>query len=835
MELISLKPLWWLAAIIALLVGWKFSLVDAPRAKRIASFSFRVLSVLLLILALCRPFASLESTQLHMVFLVDVSQSVDLDAVVDATEEIETAIKTLDAGDSWSLFAFGSELRPMESPQQLAALVKSWQEAGADDAFRNRTRLSESALRSRLSFAGGKVKRMVVYSDGMDTGDQIASVLEQLAEEQIDVRIRKMRSLQFPEAAVVSLKPSTRQAFVGEVVRLSVKVQSNTAIDGKLRILHRGVAVQSQDVQISGGEPQLCFVDVDMVTPGNSRWTAELIPDKDHFPINNQQSCTITVRGQPRILILHEDAKEMRPFERALAEQDFSVDVRGKFGLPDSIQDLLAFDAVVLANFPATAMSPRQMGLLKSYVQDFGGGLVMLGSENSFGLGGYHKTPVEEVLPLVSRFEKEKEKPSLAMVLVIDKSGSMDGVPMALARQAAKAAVEVLSARDQVGVIGFDGQPVIVNEVTGAASKDAIFANIDSLTAGGGTNMYPAMAVGKEMLDDANAKIKHMICLSDGHTQPADHETLVAAMNDSGITVSTVALGEADRQLLAMIAEQGRGRYYETNDPANVPQIFTKETMQASKSAIKEDLFASVQTNDHPALSGYGDADLPFSLGYVMTQQKPSAQTLLVTETGDPLLAISRFGLGVGLAYTSDVSERWGGEWLAWPDCGKFWAQILRATIRKNNSEGIQIAGTTQPDFWNLDIRSQDSRGLFQSFVDWELNVTDSQGKSTSIAVAETGLGKYTASIPLVDRGNLTALLRDPASDRSRTLHFEQTWPREYSLSRDLPDAVEKLKSIQPDSIREELQPKRNRRSIVHWFYLAALGCLLMGNLLRRL
>ena len=79
----------------------------------------------------------------------------------------------------------------------------------------------------------------------------------------------------------------------------------------------------------------------------------------------------------------------------------------------------------------------------------------MLGSDNSFGLGGYHRTPVEEVLPLVSRFEKETEKPSMALALVIDKSGSMSGQPIALARQAATACSSRLEASLDEGVLTF--------------------------------------------------------------------------------------------------------------------------------------------------------------------------------------------------------------------------------------------------------------------------------------------------------------------------------------------------------------------------------------------
>ena len=834
MEFISFKSLWWLLSIVLLFVGWRFSLVDRPMKKRIASFAFRILSVVFLILALCRPFAGQQSEKIHVVFLVDVSQSVDLQSVEKSAQEIQRNIQTLESADSWSLFAMGSDLIEFESTQKLLETVQAWRTEGADDAFRSETQIADGLLESRLSIPAGKAKRIVIYSDGRETGQRLEQTLNQLSEEEIDVRFNQIPSLQVPEAAVVSIRPSTTQAFVGEVVRFSVTLNANQNVTGDLRILHRGVAVQSQPVEVIANQESQFFFDVDMVTPGASRWTAELIPSDDHFPINNQRTCTVNARGKPRVLVLHEKPKDMRPFERAIAQQDIVLEVRGKFGLPETIQDLLAFDAVVLANFPATLMSPRQMDLLNRYVKDFGGGLTMIGSENSFGLGGYHKTPVEEVLPLVSRFEKEKEKPSLAMVLVIDKSGSMQGLPMALARQAAKSTVELLSARDQIGVIAFDGQPFIVSEIQSASLKDGIFANIDSIQAGGGTNMYPGMVVGKEMLEEATAKIKHMICLSDGHTQQADHESLVQAMTDSGITVSTVALGQADRHLMAAIAEIGRGRYYETQDPANVPQIFTKETMQASKSAIKEDLFGSVQSGDHPALAGFVDAELPFTLGYVMTQQKPTTQLLLVTETGDPLLAVSRFGLGVGLAFTGDLTERWGGEWLAWEDCGKFWGQIFRSIVRKNNSQGIEITEKKLDDYWQVDIRAVDPDGTLQSQVDWDMTLIDEQGKSNEIAVNETGLGRYVAAVPIADQKTCTIRLRDPASDKMRFLHYNRPYPHEYSLSTEVPESLARCSSVDASSMRADLVAPQVKESVAHWFYLLALVCLLLGNLFRR-
>ncbi len=673
LEFVSLRPLAWLAIVVVLAVAMRYSLADRPRLLQWASNALSLLAVVALVLALCRPYRGTETNDLHVNFLVDVSQSVDLKGASESLATIDAWIKGLRPGDSWSLFAVGRGVRQFELTGELRKVLDQWRMGVADDEFRSATRLAKGLLDTRLAFPAGKVRQAVLLTDGQETDDDIAAVLRQLAEEQIEVRRWPLAGLSYPEAAVVSVTPSLREAFQGEMVHLSARLAANRAMPATARLVYKGVAVQSRPVQLRPGDNNRVEFDAEMVASGETVWTVELQPAEDHFPINNQVSCTISVKGHPSILVLHQKPKEMRPLVRALRQQEMNVEVRSEHGLPETLEGLAAFDAVVLADFPATAMSPRQMQMIKQYVTDLGGGLVMFGSENSFGLGGYYKTPVEDVLPLISRFEKEKEKPSLAMVLVIDKSGSMTGTPLELARQAAKASVELLSARDMVGVVGFDEQPQIICEMTSAASRDSIQASIDSLQAGGGTYMYAAMVTAKKMLETAPAKIRHMILLTDGQTQPADHEGLVEEMAAENITVSTVAIAEADRQLMARIAELGHGRYYETTDPANVPQIFTKETMQATRSAIKEDMFTCLRVGDHPLLAGFSKNDLPLSLGYVMTEVKPTAQLLLAVETGDPLLAIGRYGLGSGMAYTSDLTERWGAEWLAWDGCGKFW------------------------------------------------------------------------------------------------------------------------------------------------------------------
>jgi uncharacterized membrane protein len=834
MHLTYLSPLWWLLSLLVLAGGYWFTLVDRPKRLMAASFLLRCLAVVLLVLALCRPGWMKDADDAHVVFLVDVSQSVDPAASRRAVEEVKEAVGQLRGGDSHSLFAAANGVR-LRTADELQTELDAWGKGVADDQFRSATRLADAVLSTRLAFPAGKSRRLVLLTDGQETDGSIAGALTTLQRENVDVVWKRLDSLTDPEAAVVAIEPNTPSAFTGEIVRLGVRLAANRDMKATVRIISQGVAVAEKPVTLTARGPNTIDFDVPMTTPGASLWTAEIVPENDRFPMNNQASATVEVKGKSRLLVIHREPKEMRAAARALQEQEFDVDVRGENGVPESMDELLSFGAVVLADVPATALNARQMDLLKRYVQDFGGGLAMLGSENSFGLGGYYKTPVEDVLPLVSRFEKEKEKPSLAMVLVMDKSGSMEGLPIALARQAAKASVELLGPQDQIAVIGFDSEPQIVSDLRRAAEKDAIQANIDTLEAGGGTDMYPAMQQAKQMLDNCAAKVKHMICMTDGQTPDQGFAELTQSLADSGVTVSTVALGEgAAGDLLQSIAEIGRGRFYAATDPNTVPQIFTRETMQASKSAIKEDVYAPIVTTEHAMLAGYAD-NLPSALGYVMTEAKPATQTVLSVDTGDPLLAIGRFGLGQGLSYTSDLTEKWGGEWLAWDGVGKFWAQVLRSILRRNDAEGMEVRSAIDGSRWNLEILRRDPDGMPVNGVTWDAMAVDENSREFPVTVAERGLGRYLASVPLESHGKLTLRLRDKESNKLKVIHYNRPSPPEYRLSREVPPALASSPAFAPATVRENLQPARTRQGLESWCSLLALASALGSVVLRRI
>ena len=173
-----------------------------------------------------------------------------------------------------------------------------------------------------------------------------------------------------------------------------------------------------------------------------------------------------------------------RYLARVLEDAEIQVNVRNGLGVPNELSDLQNYDLVIFSDVPANRLNRKQMELVRAYVQDLGGGFMMLGSENSFGLGGYYKTPIEEILPVRTDTEKKKETPSIAMLLVIDKSGSMEGIKVELAKEAARATVELLGRRDKIGVIAFDGSPHWIAEVQTAADNFYISDQIGSISAG---------------------------------------------------------------------------------------------------------------------------------------------------------------------------------------------------------------------------------------------------------------------------------------------------------------------------------------------------------------
>ncbi|HUE70741.1 MAG TPA: VWA domain-containing protein [Pirellulaceae bacterium] len=735
-------PLRLLGLAVLPLLAWYFykSLVDLPRWQRGWSLGIRSLIVLLLVLALAGLTWLHPTHEPFVVFVVDQSVSVGDEGRKGADEFLTAALKEV-GNKPFHLIPFAAQPElPTKEVTKKESGVRGQEPGAASPPGTNLEAALEAAV---ASLPPGYVPQVVLLSDGNQTqGDALRAALRA----GMPISTVPLATRKDPEAQVssVGLPAQVRQ---GEPFYVEVVIDSNHDDEGLIQVYRGDHQVVSERKTIKKGENRFRFQQ-SIQTERLASFSARVSGLKEDTLLdNNAESGLVYAAGKPRVLIVESDPKLIRELVMALEQEEIQVDVRPPQGMPDNLADLQNYELLVLSNVPATDLSQKQMEVARTYVQELGGGFMMLGGEQSFGLGGYYKTVLEEILPVRSDFEKEKEKPSLAMALVIDKSGSMDGDKIEMAKSAARSAAELLSNTDQVAVIAFDGDTYVVSEMQSAGNKGRISDDISRIESGGGTTMYPALEQAYEMLQSTVAKLKHVIVLTDGVSSPGDFAGLAQAMAQDRITVSTVAMGaDSDTALLEEIAKTGQGRYYFADDPANVPQIFAKETVTASKSAIDEQPFVPQVVRASQALKEIDLESAPFLLGYVMTRPKPTCEVILATEKGDPLLVWWRYGLGMTVAFTSDAKSRWAAEWLTWPGYGKFWAQVARHTMRKSDAKGVAVEIASRGGIATVSLDSVDPSGRFLNQAETEMTLIDPLLASRKVSLVQTAPGRYTAS-----------------------------------------------------------------------------------------
>jgi Ca-activated chloride channel family protein len=745
----------------------------SPRRRRV-SLALRSAIFILAVFAVTEPRWMQQRRETHVIWLVDVSRSAGAAAIAAAQKLAAqtTGVKS----QSWIAFAG----RPA-----LAKDGSGVAEIAPTTLQDDRTDLAGGLKFTEASFPLGYARTVVLVSDGLETTGAVEAQLAGLRRADVRVHTVPAAPPERPEALVRNVS-APRQVREEEPFLLRAEIVANREMDAELEVFKSGARIGSKTEKLKTGVNRFEFVQSLKGDERLSEFTVQVRAKDDTLADNNVASAFVQSEGKSKTLLLADKPEQARYLARALRQEGILLDVRPATGAPMELGDLQNYDLVVIDNVPATDLTPAQMLLLASYVRDFGGGLLMLGGDQAFGLGGYYHTPIEEVLPVRCDFEKEQENPSLGLVLVIDRSGSMSGNKMELAKDAAKAAVELLSPRDYVGVVAFDHEAFWTSEMALATDKGGVQQRIATIQPGGGTNIAPGMELGFARLRDTPAKLKHMILLTDGVSTPGPFFELTSQMAQERITVSAVAVGgDADTKLLEQIAGWGNGRYYFTDNPQNIPQIFARETMTASKSAIQETPFLPVPVRHAEFLAGVNFDTAPFLLGYVTTKLKPTAESWLVTERGEPLLATWRYGLGQAGAFTSDARNRWAVEWLKWEGYGKFWAQLTRRLMRGQSLRNFPADMQREGDGFRMIVNAVDERGHFLADVTGEISVRDPQGRQKSLALVRTAPGRFEGWWPAPEKGGHHAQIvfkqRGEVVDR-QALSASVGYPEEFLL-----------------------------------------------------
>ncbi len=760
------------------------SLTDLASAQQALSLGVRALLVATLAFALARPSVPDERRAICTVALVDVSDSVSdrqLDDAIAYIKELRL-VQAQKNDHQLRLVAFAARARLVPLPDDPRAplpadFARTLRAAGEP---RDGTDLQAALQLAYGLYPPGVLKRAVLLSDGDETQGDLLGESFLAARQGVRLFARPFSAEHDDEVLVRELRlPPPGSVRLGAPFTVSADVYASRAVpatltlyqdefpnplDGAKKVLlaaGRNTVTWKSEVKESG------FVRYRLAVSGLG---ADF---HDRFPANNAAEGSVAVKGRPRVLYIEGDPPSATYLAQALQKENLEVDVRGPYGLPSSARDLQKYDLVLVSDVPAALLGLSQMAAIESYVRDGGGGFLMAGGENSFGSGGYGGTQIERLLPVRFDSEKKRDQPALALALAIDRSGSMTGDKLELAKDAAKASAELLAGDDLISVIAFDAQAQAVVRLQRAANRIRIVSDIGKLQAGGGTNLLAPLQEAYQELAPARAKVKHVILLTDGQASYEGISELVDEMAENKITVSAVGVGAgADKTLLALIAERGGGRFYFTQDAQNIPRIFTKETTEVARSALVEEAIQARVAKRAELLDGVAIESAPLLRGYVATKAKPLSETILVSDQGEPLLARWRVGLGQTAAWTSDVKNRWAADWVRWPGYGKFFAQLIRSTMRHQppgsgtGESGYSLTTEIDPPHVRVAVDAVGADDRFVNGLETTLEVSapsdganaKNQGanaKKITVPMAQTAAGRYEAEFPLDRYGAL--------------------------------------------------------------------------------
>jgi len=793
-------PAWLLLLIPALLVTVVPHLAARRRigtVRRRVALALRTTLLAALVLALAGFQLVLPVDRLATVFVVDLSDSVGNEGRENALAFLRESLDVMPDGDAAGVVAFGRDALVERLPEELRTIdrLRSTPVTGATDIG--------AALRlASALFPDEMQKRIVLISDGNDTtgrGQQEAALA---AARGVQVETRVIGLEARDEVLVERLQtPST--ARIGETIEAVATIVSSVAQPATVRLYADGQLVATEALDLVEGANRITFDIADVEEAGFHTFRVVVEAGRDTFSQNDRADSNTIVKGEPRILVLAGDEAVAAELVGALELEGQDVDSIVPEALPTDFAGLATYDSIVMVDVPRIRMSDRQLAALQVYVRDLGRGLVMVGGPESYGAGGYTKTPIEETLPVDMGVRNRQQQPDVALVVVIDKSGSMDachcnsfdggggggsqmqGVrKIDIGKEAILRAAAAMTARDELGVVAFDEQAHWVVNTRPLGQIDDLAGDVATMQPNGTTNIYSGLEQAVGSLEKASATRRHIILLTDGWSSTGQYDAIIARMKAAGITLSTVGAGGGSNPFLQQLATNGGGRFYSAANPAAIPDIFLKETEQVAGQQIIEEAFFPIQTSSSPILRGL-DQGFPQLLGYNGTTIKSAAQQVLATARDDPLLAQWQYGLGRSVAWTSDSTGRWARNWVPWNGFSKFFSQLVGWTFPGEETGGIEATFETVDGQTRLHVESVESDGSPRDFYSTSAVLVGPSLEPVEADLDQVAPGVYETDLGEIESGAYAVRItqiRPGASPLGRTVGLVAPVAAEYRV-----------------------------------------------------
>jgi Mg-chelatase subunit ChlD len=650
---------WVLALVLAPVLWAYFEMRHTPRRIGLA---LKALALILIILALAGPRISTSERKTAVAVLVDTSASV-------STEDLSRASGFVAALEK-------NRARNWMRVMPFARVTRNADEAESGKGWKLRHTAGlpglatdiETAIRDAVaSMPQGMVPRVVLLSDGKENKGSVARALWQAKQLSIPIDAVPLNGRAQPALHLDSVTlPSL--AFAGEKFPIDLTFSAPRPGSGEIEIYAEGKLLAKTPIDFDEGDNRIRAHA--NVTASGAVHLAVTIRAGNMGEATFDQAVTFR---RPRLLYVSGDPETVEGnLLNALSAAQFDVQRAGDLGG----SKLDEYQALVLNNQDFENMPGAQKNAVERFVQQ-GGGLLIIGGEKNVYVEGKQEDALGRTLP--AKLAPPRSPEGTCVVLIIDKSSSMEGRKMELARYAAIGVIENLRPVDTVGVLIFDNSFQWAVPLRKAEDRSLIKRLVSGITPDGGTQIAPALSEAYRKILPVKATYKHIVLLTDGISEEGDSLDVSRDALQRRVTISTVGLGQdVNRNYLEKLATVAGGKSYFLNEPTGLEQILLKDVMEHTGStAVEKNLRAEV-IKKAEILDGVGMESAPSLKGYVRYIAKPTAETILQIDGKEPLLTRWQYGLGRAAVFTSDAKSRWASNWVAWPGFDKFWINLMR-------------------------------------------------------------------------------------------------------------------------------------------------------------
>jgi uncharacterized protein YegL len=702
----------------------------------------------------------------------------------------------------------------------------------------------ETNLQGALELALARTPRggrVVLLSDGRQTAGEPVGLAAAARERGVTVDTVALTG-QPADAAVTRLQaPSALHA--GDPLSLEVTVRSTAESPAVLTVRRDGEPVGHQRVTLGRGDNPYLFAVRAPRQAGSYGYEVTVKSEGDSRPQNDALGTTVRVQSPPKVLVAGADGSSAAEL---LVADGFDVTTVAPGALPTSPAGYKGVDAVVLEDVSADELGKRRAEAIDAAVRTRALGLLAFGGNQSFSLGKYYKSPLQDALPVKSLVPGKLQRKNVAVELVLDRSGSMinevGGVPkIAMAQAAARGALDfLLKHRDQIGIVTFEVKAKALVPLTRVEPGNVgeIEKKINRIPANGGTDIYKGLAEGVKEIERSPAKQRHIILLTDGISEPGSYAKLLPGLKKDKISVATVALGaEADFKLLKKIAADTGGNYYRTENARELPKIFDKETRINTRTVRLRGQIGVSAGDPSPITGSLVGERLPPLGGNVVTELKPGAEAALLGQDKnhppDPVLAQWQYGSGRVAVWTPGLTPEWAGEWRGherlFQDAGRW--------VERGVAPPPLTPSLAPGDQRELEVSPTSALGRPIQLEALEGTLTSPAGKKVPLRFEEAASDRWAASLPKLPAGEYEYALTSVGAG-SLTGLLAVPYPAEFRLGRIDTTPLGPLAAASAGTTLSAADPSAIE-STSHriWWLFAALGlaCFLLGAGLRLL